>query len=214
MTIPLLARRQILAASSCLFPLAGCSLLPDPPPPQIYRLVPTSPGVAAAGPPLHAALAVALPSAPASLDTDRIALTLGRTRFDYFAAAVWTDRVPVLLQSLLVAAFEASGRIANVGRDPYGLARGYALETDIRAFQARYAGEGSRPPVVVVGLDLHLTTLPGRRMVAHSLITAAAPAADNKLDSIVRGFDEATGEALRRGLPWVLAALRGAGREA
>ncbi len=202
-----LSRRHILVAASSVLSLAGCSLLPDPPAARIYRVDPGTIDTAN-GPPLHAPLAIAMPTAPQSLDTDRIALTLGRTRFDYYADSVWTDRVPVLVRSLLVEAFESSGRIADVGRDADGLALGYVLEIDIRAFQARYASQGKHPPIVVVGLALRLTGLPDRRTIGRTLITEEAPAAHNNLDSIVRAFDVVTSEALNRSLLWVLRMMR------
>ena len=77
--------------------LAGCSVLPEPRSAQIYRLsakVPDPPG----NPIPHIRLAIDLPNASQSLDTDRIALVQGPTRFDYYADSVWTDRLPVLLQ--------------------------------------------------------------------------------------------------------------------
>ncbi|MBW4093200.1 MAG: hypothetical protein HIU82_19180 [Proteobacteria bacterium] len=201
-----LSRRRVLAAATAALPLAGCSVLPDPPAARIYRLDPPTIRPVP-GPALHTTLAIAMPTAPESLDTDRIALTLGRTRFDYYAESIWTDRVPALVQTLLVEVFENSGRIADVGRGADGLARGYALETDIRAFQARYHGQGTHPPVVAVSLDLHLIALPGRRTVGRSLLAAAVSAADNTLDGVVRGFDAATGEVLNSMVPSVLRML-------
>ena len=64
---------------------------------------------------LHRRLVVDIPIASESLDTDRIALIRDRTKFDYYANSLWTDRVPLLVQTLLVEAFENDGSIAQVG---------------------------------------------------------------------------------------------------
>ena len=117
MTRPSLSRRRVLVAASCVAPLAGCSVLPDPPAAQIYRLSPLADDPPNGRIAAQAAGRSTCPTASESLDTDRIALTRGRTRFDYYADSIWTDRVPVLLQGLLVEAFENDGHIAEVGRD-------------------------------------------------------------------------------------------------
>ena len=135
---PPLPRRKMLITASCAMPFAGCSVLPSPPASQIYRLTPV-----ADDPPrrriLHRRLVVDIPTASESLDTDRIALIRDRTRFDYFANSLWTDRVPVLVQTLLVEAFENDGSIAQVVRDAQTLTPDCLLRTEIRRFEAVYA---------------------------------------------------------------------------
>src|SRR5271166_802318 len=131
-------RRRLVVAASCVVALTGCSVLPAPPAAQIYRLSPPFDD-----PPnqrvLHKRLVVDIPTASESLDTDRIALTRNRTRFDYYADSLWTDRAPVLLQGLLVEAFENDGTIAEIGRNARALTPDYVLQTEIRDFQASYA---------------------------------------------------------------------------
>ena len=87
--------------------------LAEPSVPQVYRLTPE-----ADDPPrrpiLHRRLVVDIPIASESLDTDRIALIRDRTRFDYYANSLWTDRVPLLVQTLLVEAFENDGSIGQM----------------------------------------------------------------------------------------------------
>ena len=62
-------------------------------------------------------MTVAEPEAAASLDTPRIALSRTATTMEYFANAAWNDRVPLLVQGLLIQALDNSGRILGVGRD-------------------------------------------------------------------------------------------------
>src|SRR6476619_1509182 len=114
----MIRRRQVLLAASCAVPLVGCSVFPNPPTPQIYRLSPPSPTASDLRHRriLRRQLVIDLPTASESLDTDRIALIRGRTKFDYYANSLWTDRVPVLIQTLLVEAFEGDGGITQVGR--------------------------------------------------------------------------------------------------
>lgn len=207
MRVGLIRRRRFVLGVSLLAQPAGCSLLPTPETPQIYRLSP--PVSDPPGPTIpRSALTIELPTASASLDTDRIALTQGRTRFDYYAASVWTDRLPTLLQTLMVEAFQADGRIADVGRDDAGLTRGYLLRTEIRRFEAEYAGPAAQPPEIAIELELQLSTGPEGRLLGTRPITARAHASENKLDSIVMAFDTAIGEALTDSVVWTTGRMR------
>ena len=80
-----------------------------------------------------------LPQAPAGIDTSRIALSKSPFSLDYFADLEWTDRVPDLIQNLLLASFENSGAIIGVDRDSGGLRADVILRTEIRHFEAIYA---------------------------------------------------------------------------
>jgi cholesterol transport system auxiliary component len=152
-------------------------------------------------------LTIELPTASASLDTDRIALTRGRTRFDYYASSVWMDRLPVLVQTLMVDAFQADGHIAEVGRDDNGLTRGYLLRTEIRGFEAHYDGLTAGPPEIAIVLELQLSTGPEGRLLGTRLITARAHASENKLDSVIMAFDSAIGGALTDSVVWTTRAI-------
>ena len=158
-------------------------------------------------------LVVDIPTASESLDTDRIALIRDRTRFDYYANSLWTDRVPLLLQALLVEAFENDGSIAEVGRDAQTLTPDYLLETEIRDLEARYPGSSQQAPSVVVVLDFSLVKMPDHRMIGRTLITESSSAARNNVDSVVEAFDVSMGKALVRSIAWVTGAMtRAAGR--
>lgn len=202
-------RRTVLLASIGLAGLPGCSLFPTPPGPQIYQLSPQIVNDPPSGFVRGAALTVDLPTASRSLDTDRIALTEGTTRFDYYADSVWTDRLPALLQSLVVEAFEADGRVANVSRNGFGVLRGYLLRTEIREFEAQYPARREGPPTVAVVLALQLSAGPSDRLIGRRLVSARAPASRNKLDAVVRAFDAATGEALAEAVAWTVRAMIG-----
>ncbi len=76
-------------------------------------------------PHVTAQLVIASPTAPAGLDTERIALSRAPLSLDYFADAQWADRMPFLVQTALVEGFEKSAAIPAVGPDNGGLSRGF-----------------------------------------------------------------------------------------
>jgi cholesterol transport system auxiliary component len=203
-----LSRRSLLVSASCIAPLAGCSVLPKPTAAQIYRL-----SAPADDPPnrrvLRKRLVIDIPTASESLDTDRIALTRNRTRFDYYADSLWTDRAPLLLQGLLVEAFENDGSIAEVGRSARALTPDYVLEAEIRDFQASYEAPGDQPPAAVVTLALSLVRMPDHQMAGQTVITESASASHNSLDSVVEAFDAAVGKLLVRSVAWTTRMMTG-----
>lgn len=203
MSVKRLPRRSLLFVSPVL---AGCSVLPSPKAAQIYRISPPIRDPRRPAIP-NTELIIDLPTTSQSLDTDRIALTLGRTRFDYYADSVWTDRVPMLLQTLMVESFEADGRLSNVGRNIYGLARGYLLETEIRQFEAEYPDPAAGPPEVAVVLELHLSTGPEHRAIGNRLISARVHASRNDISAIVIAFDAATADVLAQTVAWTFRAI-------
>jgi len=196
-------RRQLIAAAGTGL-LAGCGslqLLPQPMAPQLYVLRP--PIVPPMGAPVRWRLSVGTPDAPASLDTARIALSRSPTTMDYFANAAWNDRVPLLVQRLLIQTFDASGRIVSVDRDTAGLENDYLLETEIRDFEARYQTPTGAPRVRIA-IQAKLARMPQREIVAGLNATQEAQASANDLDSIVSAFDQAAGAAVAQIAAWTL----------
>src|ERR1043166_1065478 len=101
--------------------VASCSGLIGPPPaPQLYVLHPEFQPIAdAAAVPWQ--LTVGVSVTPESLHTGRIALMHAPNGMDFYAHSAWTDSVPQLVQSLLVEAFQKSGKIAAVGGEGQGI---------------------------------------------------------------------------------------------
>jgi cholesterol transport system auxiliary component len=181
---------------------AGCGLLSEVPKRQLYRV---NPAVSFAAPLPHVAaqLLVAVPNAPAGLDTARIALSRSPVSLDYFADAEWTDRVPLLVQSAIVDGFEGSRVVPAVGRDSAGLRADFIIETDIRDFSAVYDSP-SGPPRVSVALNVKLIKIPERRIIAQTSITRRQPAAANAVAEIVRAFDVALGAVVEEVVRWAV----------
>ena len=194
-------RLFLLSATSLL--LAGCGdVLGPPPPSQIYVLRP-SPPRAASGVKAGWALAVARPDASELLDSERIALARSATRFDYYANAVWPDRLPNLIQTALLAGFEASGRIDAVAREGDAVHADYELLTDLRDFEARYASLDAAPTVDVT-LIAHMAGAHSRKIVASLSASFAEPAAANNVDAVVEAFDTALAKAVAQIVDWAL----------
>jgi len=199
------SRRQIILVAGASL-VSGCGsvqLLPQPMQPQLYVLRPQiSPPM---GAPVQWRLSVAPPDAAASLDTARIALSRSATTMDYFANAAWDDRVPLILQGLLIQTFDASNRIVAVDRDTAGTENDYLLQTEIRDFQARY-DTPTGAPQIIVSIQAKLARMPQREIVRSLNVAQQAQASANNLDSIVAAFDSAAGAAVAQIAAWTLSA--------
>jgi cholesterol transport system auxiliary component len=186
---------RLIAILSLVPLLAGCGgLLTDAPKRSLYRVTP-APTFAAGLPRVSAQLLIATPTAPAGLDTARMALSRAPVSLDYFADAEWTDRVPFLVQTALVEGFEKSAAMPAVGPDSGGLRADFVIETAIRDFQAIYDSPDGAPRISV-RLNAKLVKMPERKIVAQVSVSHEAKATANALPEIVRAFDQALGGAV------------------
>ncbi|MBV8122167.1 MAG: membrane integrity-associated transporter subunit PqiC [Alphaproteobacteria bacterium] len=183
--------------------LAGCaSLFVASSPSKLYRL--TAPRNFPAGlPHVGAQLLIDLPQASADIDTSRISLSRSPLSLDYFADAEWTDRVPDLIQNLLLASFENSGAITAVNNNAGGMSTDFILRTEIRHFEAVY-NNADRAPGVWVEVIAHLASARRRAIAATSRFEQHVPAAANDISSIVVAFNSATDAVLRGIVIWTL----------
>jgi cholesterol transport system auxiliary component len=199
-------RRTLIALTGASLLVAGCGNIIGPGKPlQLYVLDPPLPARSgAAAQPVNWQLTVALPQAPASLDTERIALNPTPATMDYFANASWPDRLPQLVQSLLLQSFENDGRVGAVARDTSGLHADYMLQTEIHAFQAHYATP-DQAPNIVLRIGVTLVHMPDGKIIDHRELHEEARAETNALPAIVAAFNTAMGGMLADIVNWAVA---------
>ncbi len=201
----MMSRRLLLTGASALT-VAGCGDLLGLGPgelPQLYTFKPVMPAPTP-GVPVSWALAVAIPNAGADLDSTRLALTRGTDTMDYYAKAAWPDRLPLLVQSALVAAFQDSGRVPAVAREQDALRADYLLTTDIRDFTAHYADPDGAPTITVT-IVAQMASAHGRKVQASLTASQSAPASANSVAAAAEAYDAAFGAVLSQILNWALA---------
>lgn len=195
-------RRGLFVGASALF-VAGCSDIVGPlPTPKLYVLTPKFPG-GLPGPKVTWALSIPSPTATAGLSSDRIAILRPPASLDYYAGSAWADPLSSLMQSALLEAFEASGRMPAVSRDSDGAQVDYILNVDMRDFEARYdQGEGA--PLAVVRLSVRLVESRSRKIAGYNTITKEVRASANAIDAAVEALNAALSGVLADLVPWVL----------
>lgn len=197
-----ITRRSL--AGGAVLALAGCaSLLGVTPPGHLYRLT-AADAYPANLPRVKAQLLIDLPQAPAGIDTSRIALSRSPLLLDYYADAEWTDRLPALLQTALLASFENSGAITAIDSEAAGLRPDFVLETELRHFEAVY-GQSTATPTAWVGLIARLVAMPRRRIVAQTAFERRVPATANTIPDAVAAINTAADAVMREIVLWTLA---------
>ena len=189
-----------------LLPAAGLSacgnILGPPEAGTIYVVKPRfAPSAAAPAARAAWALSVMRPDCPGSLDTDRIALVKPDGTMDYYANATYPDRLPQLVQTALIDAFEASNRIDQVAREQDALHADYGLFTEIKDFEAQYTGA---VPQARVALTAKLSTGHGRVIVGSFAAAHSAPAAADTVAAVVQALEGALGSVASGIAAWAL----------
>ena len=183
--------------------LAACSLPKLPgsgKPPELYDLTPKS-TFSEDLPNVDWQLIIEMPTAPAGLDTNRIAVRETATKISYIKDVTWIDRVPSLVQTLLVESFENSERIVAVGRESVGLRPDYVLKSDIREFQLERGGGKDR---VHVRLNAKLVRMPERVIIGTMTATHDVNISSSSISAVIGGFDDALGKVLKKVVEWSL----------
>jgi cholesterol transport system auxiliary component len=199
-------RRIVLVAGASSVALAACGSLigPTNSAAQIYLLAPefhALPDIAK----VSWELSVARFDVPESLNSDRIPLRRGNV-MDYYADAVWADTSPQLLQTLLVEAFEKSGRIIAVAKDISAMHADYILQGEVRAFEARY-DDPNGAPTVVVDIMAKMLSMHDREIIAVHDARQETPASANSVAAAVAAFSTSTSAVLEDIVAWALKAI-------
>lgn len=202
--------RRWLLLSGAGLALSGCGGLGLGPTDANDTIYVLSPAPAPAPPAAAAswALAVDIPDASDALDTRRIALIKPDATMDYYANAEWPDRLPILVQTALVAGFQGSGRVA-VSRIQDGLHADYELGTELRDASAHYSsadkdGKPGGVPKVSVSIVAQISTAHGRKIVADFTATQSADAGQNSTGAVAQAFNAALGAAVQDIVKWTL----------
>jgi len=200
-------QRRALLSSALMLPL-GLALtacdLPVPgqgPPPSLYRLTPKS-TFSENLPAVDWQLVLEVPVADAGLSTTRVALQKSPTQLEYYARSSWTDRAPLMVQTLMIESFENSHRIVAVGRESVGLRADFILKSELREFQAEYFG--GTLPSVRIAINAKLVQLPRRTIIGSKSFEAIAPAKADTMSEIINAYDEALGSVLKHLVEWTL----------
>ena len=181
--------------------IAGCStsslLDSELPVPTNYIIAPLPP---AAAPTRSAAsqvdIAIGRPDVAPGLDTSRIAVLRGR-QLDYFRSVQWGGNTLEVVQALLVSSLQDQQLFRSVTSEQARVAGAYMLDSEVRDFQAEYAGS-TEAPTVRVTIVGRLIRIADRALVDTVPATATRVATDNRMTEIAAAFEAAAQEVAQK----------------
>lgn len=198
------ARWRIPVAVTLALALAGCSLLGGGNGRERATIYAPDPRVTldATAPTVSWQLALTTPLAARVIDSSRIAVRPAPGELQVYRGASWAKTPTDMLQDALLRALEDSGRIPAVARQGSGILADYKLVTDLRRFEADYAG--GAVPSAAIEFNAKLIHSRDQSIVASRTFSHVEPAASTDIGVVVeafsRGLEAVTGELAH----WIL----------
>ncbi|WEX11588.1 ABC-type transport auxiliary lipoprotein family protein [Chelativorans sp. AA-79] len=180
--------------------LGGCAAIPGfgPPPVDAYDLsAPLLQPVSARR--ARTQILVPEPAALKLLDGQDVAIRTASGALQLLGGARWSDRLPKLVQSRLVEAFQRTDRLAGVGRPGEGLAIDYQVIVDIRAFEVRVGSDQAHVELFVKVLD----DRSGQVRASRDFVTSA-PVTGTGDEAFIAALDQAFNAAVADIVAWSL----------
>lgn len=194
-----LARRSLLARTALVLPLvaltlAGCGTAKN----DTYDL---SAAVSGNGPAAkRSQILVPEPTALQALNSEQIVIRVSSSEIQYLARSQWSDKLPRMVQSKLVEAYENSGKLGGVGKPGQGLAIDYQVVTDIRSFEI----DNSNGSQAVVEISAKILNDRNGTVRAQKVFRAAVPAGGGAAEGLVKALDRAFSSVTAEIVDWTL----------
>ncbi|MHC2361265.1 ABC-type transport auxiliary lipoprotein family protein [Rhizobium leguminosarum] len=145
---------------------------------------------------------IASPTALRSLDSEQIVIRVSPSEIQYLSKAQWGDKLPRIVQSKLVEAFENSGKLGGVGMPGQGLAIDYQIVTDIRSFEI----DASNGNQAVVEISAKILNDRNGSVRTQKVFRAMAPAGGDN-NGFVKGLDRAFSTVASEIVSWTLRSI-------
>lgn len=199
-----------IAVSVALASLAGCaaiSAVSDAATPlDVYELRVPAGITASTRTPLPRDVIVEVPTTSGALDTDRIMIRPNALQAQYLPDVRWSETTPVMVQTLMLRAIEATGAVRYVGRTPLGVSGDYAVVTEVVDFQAEVdpGGTGAR---VDLRLLVRVVREQDASIIASRTFAATAPVGSTDTPPVIEAFDAASDQVFTEFAAWMQSTL-------
>jgi cholesterol transport system auxiliary component len=198
---PVRAPVRALVAALALSLLAGCGSLLGGATTPLDAFELRAPQVASARA-TSRSLVVEIPGASGALNTDRIMIRPNPLQAQYLPGVRWTDEAPVMLQSVMLRAFEDTDALRFVGRRPLGSLGDLALLSELTDLQAEVAPDGT--VTARVRLTARLIREEDASVLASRTFQATRQVASNETMDVVQGLNAASDAVVGEVVTWVL----------
>jgi cholesterol transport system auxiliary component len=137
-------------------------------------------------------LSVALPTALAALDSERVVVQPTPGEINYLGGARWSDRLPRVVQARIVEAFENGKRVRAVVRGGGQFRSDYQLATELREFGVLVGEE----PTALVEISARIVNERTGRVLAAEVFRARAASGSVDGPSATAAINTAFGNVL------------------
>lgn len=144
------------------------------------------------------------PNALKALDSENIVVNTAPGAIEYLKGAQWGDRLPNLVQSRLVQAYENAGVFGGVGRPGDGLAINYQILSDLRVFSIQAYGSQR---AAVVEIAVRLMNDKNGEVRATRVFRASTPVHGTTNNEYVRALDKAFDQVASEIVSWTISSL-------
>lgn len=197
---------RLLLALTFAAALAGCALVPQSEPQDIYRLPPPTISASDAET-VSKSLRILTPVASGQLASRRIVVLPHGNRISGYSGSRWSSPAPVLWRDHLLEAFGNDGRIGRLSGDNEDVRAAWELGGVLRAFQSEYSnGE----PRVVIEFNAKLVHERTRHIVASHEFVVSEEIAGKEVPQVIEAFGRAADTMSRRVIDWTISRLQSA----
>jgi cholesterol transport system auxiliary component len=145
---------------------------------------------------------IELPTTSGALSTDRIMIRPNALQAQYLPDARWSDPTPVMVQTLMLRAVEATGAVRYVARKPLSSSGDFAVLAELVDFQAEL-NEANQTTTAQVSLIVRVVREADARIVASKTFSATAPSLSTENDAIIAAFDTASSKLFSDFAVWL-----------
>ena len=145
-------------------------------------------------------LVVAEPRAIGPLSGNRIVVYAQPGVVQFYKGARWHDTAPILVQEMLLQAFQDSANLAGIGTPTSGLRADFALQSDLQEFQAEY--RNAQVATVTIRLSAQFVDNSTNRALATRIFAIEQPCTGTDLPSVFAAFQEALNRMLPQLVAW------------
>lgn len=143
------------------------------------------------------------PTALQSINSEQILVRVSSSEIQNLGKSQWSDRLPTMVQSKLVEAFENSGKLGGVGKPGQGLAIDYQVVSEIRAFEVEAVGGGR----ALVEISVKILNDRDGAVKAHRVFSASVPVRGGANSAYVRGLSQAFSKVASEIVVWTLTSI-------
>lgn len=140
------------------------------------------------------------PTATRSLETDRIMIKPGGAQVAYYKDAVWSDRLPHLIQARMIEAFQNTGLVSAVGSRADRLDADIEMASQLRAFHIEINGGQAQ---AYASLYVKIIDGDSGRMISSRGFDYRVSTSATNVNQMVTSLNEAFDQVLRKAVPWV-----------